>query len=150
VQLIDRQSSADVAKTLNDTRPKIELPGDNRLLSEFAIDLAPYLVGHGFFVKDGLLVVPNEAGNELVQVTGRDFRTAIEQYVTPYRRHVKNDDVGLCRTLNREDAESLLACRQLIEALPRITAINNARFPIMRSTGVIRHLLVAMAISLVP
>ena len=140
VQLIDKQSSADVVRLLNDTRPKIELPGDNRLLSEFAIDLAPHLAEHDFFVKDGVIVVPNEAGNALEQVTGRDFRTAIERYVTPYRRHGKNGDVGLYRTLNREDAESLLACRQLIEALPRITAINNARFPVMRSTGVVELL----------
>ena len=39
------------------------------------------------------------------------------------------------RTMTKEDAESLLECPQLIETLPIIRAVSNARFPIARADG---------------
>jgi hypothetical protein len=39
------------------------------------------------------------------------------------------------RTITKEDAESSLECSQLIDCLPIIRAVNNARFPIGRAAG---------------
>ena len=70
-----RKDKAEAAKTVNDPRPKIELPGPNRLLSEFGAELAPLIAMHGFFVKDGVIVIPNKSGNGLDPLMGRAFGT---------------------------------------------------------------------------
>jgi hypothetical protein len=132
-----REAKDAAAKLINDPRPKIELPGSNRLLSEFATELAPLLARHGFFAKDRVVVVPNESGNGLDPVTGRIFRTAIERHVVPYYAiNGKNGaTLSFDRTLAKEDSESSIVCPQFIERLPSITATNNARFPVTRNTG---------------
>ena len=78
------QDREKAARIVNDSRRKIELPGPNRLLSEFEADLAPLLARHDFVVKDGVVIVSNESGNCLDPVNGRAFRTAIERHVVPY------------------------------------------------------------------
>jgi hypothetical protein len=132
-QYLERKAEA--ARIVNDSRPKIELPGANRLLSEFGAELASLLKPHGFYSKDGVVVTANADGNALEPVTGRAFRTSIERYVIPYS--VVNTKSGFNlrfdRTLAREDSESLLVCPQFIEGLPRITAVNNVSLPIMRT-----------------
>jgi hypothetical protein len=137
-----REAKAKAAKIVNDPRLKIELPGANRLLSEFGAELGPLIKSHGYYVRNGVLVVSNESGNGLEPVTGRAFRTAIEKHVIPYHAVREKNGISLSfdKTISKEDAESVLVCPQFLEALPRITAINNARFPVIRSSGVIELL----------
>ena len=122
---------------VNDPRPKIELPGANRLLSAFGEELGQLLAQRGFFVKDGVVVQPNTEGNGMDPVSGRGFRTAIEKHVVPfYQVQGKGGAViGFDRTLAKEDSESLLVCPQFIETLSVIRAVNNARFPVARDDG---------------
>jgi hypothetical protein len=133
-----RQTNATTEETINDARPKIELPGSrDRLLSEFGTNVGPILAKHGFFAKDRLIVYPDTEKSSLTAITGRAFRTAIEKHIIPFRV-VKTRSGEACsfnRTINREDAESLLECPQLIDCLPIIRAVNNARFPIGRAAG---------------
>jgi hypothetical protein len=133
-----RQAKASTEESVNDPRPKIELPGSrDRLLSEFGADVGPILAKHGFFAKDRLIVYPDTEKSVLTAITGRAFRTAIEKHIIPFRV-VKTRSGEACsfnRTITREDAESLLECPQLIDCLPIIRAVNNARFPIGRAAG---------------
>ena len=132
-----REAKAEAARIVNDPRPKIERPGANRLLSTFGEELAPLIAPYGFFVKNQVVVTPNESGNGLEPVTGRAFRTSIERHVVPYHAVAGKHGatIRFYRTVGKEDAESLLECPQFIEKLPRITATNNARFSVMRSDG---------------
>ncbi len=134
----DARNNEDVTRIVNDPRPKLELPGSrNRLLSEFGADVGPILAKRGFFSKDGIVVFPDAQSSTLITITGRAFRTKIESYVIPFR--VVKSQSGLAtsfsRTLQKEDAESLLECDQLIDPLPVIRAVNNARFPAQRASG---------------
>ena len=131
----DRARSDDVARAINDPRPKIEIPASrDRLTSEFAAELGRVMARYSFFVKDGIVVYPDTEKTSLAVVTGRAFRTAIEDYVVPFKVKTGNL-VSLNRTISREEAESVLESSQFIKCLPRIRAVNNARFPVLRATG---------------
>jgi hypothetical protein len=73
----------------------------------------------------------------LTVVTGRAFRTAIEDYIIPFKvtKTQTGTLISLNRTISREEAESVLESSQFIKRLPRIRAVNNARFPVLRASG---------------
>ena len=128
----------DVARVINDPRPKIEIPASrNRLTSEFAAELGRIMARYSFFVKDGIVVAPDTGKTSLAVVTGRTFRTAIEDYVIPFKVATRQSGnlISLRRTISREEAESVLESSQFIKCLPKIRAVNNARFPVLRAAG---------------
>ena len=133
----------DVAQTVNDPRPKIEIPTSrNRLSSEFASELGPILAKHEFFAKDLVVVCPDPEKACLTTVTGRAFRTKIEDYVIPFRA-IKTEHGNLLqfnRTISKEEAETILESSHFIKHLPRIRAVNNVQLPIKRSSGQIELL----------
>ena len=92
---------------------------------------------HGFFVKDGIVVCPDTEKTSLAVVAGRAFRTAIEDYVIPFKVATRQSGnlISLHRTISREEAESVLESSQFIKCLPKIRAVNNARFPVLRAAG---------------
>ena len=128
----------DVARTLNDPRPKIEIPASrSRLLSEFGAELGPILAKHGFFAKDRIVVSPDTEKSALTTITGRAFRTKIEKYIIPFRviKSRSGETCELNRTIAKEEAETLLESDQLIDPLPVIRAVNNASLPVERVSG---------------
>ena len=115
------RTEADVAQTANDPRPKIEIPASrDRLTSEFAGELGKILGKHGFFSKDGIVVCPDNEQASLITLTGRAFRTRIEDYVIPFRALKTPSGVAVefNRTINKEEAESVLESPQFIQAAP--------------------------------
>jgi hypothetical protein len=68
-------------------------------------------------------------------IDGRELRTALERHIIPYRITGKAPAITIHRTISRKDAQSLIMSPQLIEALPKIRLVNNARFPIRRADG---------------
>ena len=128
----------DVAQTVNDPRPKIEVPASrSRLSSEFAKELGPILAKHGFFAKDGIVVCPDAEKASLSTVTGRAFRTRIEDYVIPFRvvKSPYSELIAFNRTISKEEAETVLESDQFIRQLPIIRAVNNVRLPVERASG---------------
>jgi hypothetical protein len=128
----------DVTREINDPRPKIEIPASrDRLTSEFASELGGVMARHAFFIKDGIVVCPDTERASLTVVTGRAFRTAIEDYIIPFKvtKAQAGNLISLNRTISREEAESVLESPQFIKRLPRIRAVNNARFPVLRASG---------------
>jgi hypothetical protein len=127
-----------IASLINDPRPKIEIPHSrDRLLSEFGKDIGVVLAKRGFFTKDRVVVHPNTQKSALDEISGRAFRSKIENYIIAFKVIKSPSGVPSVfkRTIAKEDAESLLECPQLIDLLPPIRAVNNARFPIERASG---------------
>jgi hypothetical protein len=128
----------DVAQTVNDPRPKIEIPASrSRLSSEFAKELGPILAKQGFFAKDGIVVCPDAERASLSTVTARAFRTRIEDYVIPFRviKSQHAELIAFNRTISKEEAETVLESKQFIQQLPIIRAVNNVRLPVNRASG---------------
>ena len=132
------KAGRDVTEIVNDPRPKIEIPASrNRLSSEFARDLGPILAKHEFFAKDSVPVCPDPEKASLAVITGRAFRTKIEDYIIPFRA-VKTSygtTAAFNRTISKEEAETILASGHFIKCLQRIRAVNNVRLPAPRADG---------------
>ena len=128
----------DVARAINDPRPKIEIPASrDRLTSEFAAELGRVMARHVSSSKTASSFAPDTEKTSLAVVTGRAFRTAIEDYVIPFKvaKRQSGNLISLRRTISREEAESVLESSQFIKRLPKIRAVNNARFPVLRAAG---------------
>jgi hypothetical protein len=122
-----------------DPRPEVELPGSrNRLVSDFAAEIASTLANNGFFAKEGIIVQPDVKRAVLAITSARAFRTEIENYFRPTKFTLSFDNVQkFNRTISIEDAASLLECRKLIDSLPAVRAVNDTRLPVLRSDGTV-------------
>src|SRR5260221_14775853 len=72
-----------------DPKPRLLIPGDNRLVSRFAAELAEHLAQAGIYNLNGTVVMENPARAALETVAATKFVTWIEDWVLCYR--VKGD-----------------------------------------------------------
>ncbi len=121
-----------------DGKPKVRLPGDNRLLSDVASELGSHLAGvlyrhTGEVVeyRDGLLH----------SISAQQLRTRAERYVTFYRvRSLNQSYVDVGASLNEGDARGILVSQQFLEHLKSIRHVNTVRLPVLRPGGKIELL----------
>jgi hypothetical protein len=124
----------DIAKALADPRPKVRLPGDDRLLSDFAAELAAHLFDKGLFSRNDELVILVDG--KLRTVTAQSFRTLAEQHVICYRQRSRNDQtyqVGI--TMRDDDARGVLESPQFRARLMRVRRVNHAPLPVIGTDG---------------
>jgi len=70
---------------LNSPLPKIQLPGDNRLLSAFATEIAKVLKNCGLYQRGGIAMIVNEQRDGLEIITPAMLNNLVEKYLVPYR-----------------------------------------------------------------
>ncbi len=124
------------ATFLNDARPKIELPGRNRLLSEFAADLGQVCHDTELLRRNGKPVIPSEDGTALLPISPQAFRTWVERHIIGYGTQVLNDTVlEFNKTMTEGDARGVLASPQFLDCLRPIESINPICMPIIHPDG---------------
>jgi hypothetical protein len=115
--------------------PLIEMPEDDRYISEFALKLADILAPHEVFRRFDRCVVPRNDEQDrvsLAEVEPHEFRTLIERYCSPYYRRQAGDRVETVRhSLSAENARATLVSRDLLEGLRPIHAFNRIVLPII-------------------
>jgi len=123
---------------LSDSRPKLRLRGDNRLLSDVASELGPHL-SKALSVHNGEVVEYRD--RSLRPIGAQEFRTLAERHVTFYRvRSFNQANVQVGATLDESDARGILASPQFLECLKPIRHLNTVRLPVIRSNGSIELL----------
>src|SRR6185295_8570518 len=128
----------DIELVLGDKRPKIQLPGDNRLLSDFAGEVGKAVRNADIFTRAGMVVTVNERGDGLQVMTPEALRTWLEQYAVCYK--VRNiggaeEAIQFRRTMTTSDAQGLLSASKFISQLRPIVRVNPLRMPILRRDG---------------
>jgi len=128
---------------LNSRLPKIRLPGPNRLLSEFASDLADKLQGCEIYQRGGVLSILNDSKDGLEIVRPQRLRTLVEEHLVCYNLGTKKETrtVKFHRTMTESDARGVVVARQFLRKLPNVEKIATARLPVMRKGGKIELLL---------
>ena len=126
----------------NDHRPKVQLPGNDRLLSDFAAELATKLRDKGLYQRGGYVVVVKRQFNQrlgifepvLEVVTSQMLRTLVERHLTCYREHVstKGNTINYGQTMTDQDAKGVLASVQFLEQLKPVERFATTRLPIIR------------------
>ena len=96
----------EVDARLNSPLPKVQLPGDGRLLSAFAADCAEVLKNCDVYQRGGVAFIVNQQLDGLEVIPPSLLRTLVEKYLVCYRlkRSGKNQIV-LSRTMISEDAQ---------------------------------------------
>jgi hypothetical protein len=127
--------------------PSIEMPEDNRYVSEFALKLANILAPHEVFQRFNRCVVPRKDEQDrisLTEVDAQEFRTLIESYCSPYYRRRRKGAGGqieiVRRSLSVENAKGTLVSRELLEGLRPIQAFNRVCLPMIDRDGKLRLL----------
>jgi hypothetical protein len=130
-----------ITARLNSSLPKVQLPGDGRLLSAFATDCAKILKNCGIYQRGGVAFIVNQQRNGLDVITGAMLRTLAERHLVCFRVRCRDGVfVSLPRTMSTEDALGVLAAQQFLSRLPSVARIATARLPVMRKNGVIELL----------
>jgi hypothetical protein len=116
---------------LEDSRPKVRLRGDNRLLSDVASELGAHL-SQALYTRAGEAVEYREGA--LHPTTAQRFRTLAEKHVTFYRVRTANEStVQVGATLDESDARGILVSPQFLEGLNLIRHLSTVRLPVLRA-----------------
>ncbi len=135
VEKLKPSATADpLQAAITDPRPKVQLPGEDYLLSAFASALGKELSSKGMHRLNHRAVVLRDG--ELRTVTPQEFRTLAEQHVICYRQqsHRKQVyEVGV--TMTEDNARGVLASPQFLDQLFDVRCVNSARLPVLRVDG---------------
>src|SRR5207244_5249218 len=119
-------------------KPKLQLPGDDRLLSIFAAELADVVKNHGIYHRGGLAFIVNPQQNGLEVISPQMMRTLVENHLVCYRiRRWQGTEVAFERTMSESDAKGVLSSQQFLSKLPNLERVATARLPVMRKDGAI-------------
>ena len=127
-------------ETINE-RPAIRLPGDNHLLSEFALNLGRLVRDHGIYARKGLAFTLNLETQSLTPATPSWLRTWVEKHTMPFRVGTVNGrtfEIG--RSMTEDNAKAVLASDQFLEQLPRAERFHPCPMPFLRKDGSIELL----------
>ena len=127
-----------VTNPLQDERPKVELPGDNRLMSDYARELGRHLHDKNMYRRGRLVVTLNDTNDGLRIVTEQELRTLMEKYVLGYRVHRRRDSddtYTFLKTMSADHSRAVLASPQFIDELRPIDKVNTVQLPVMRNNG---------------
>jgi hypothetical protein len=118
-------------------KPRLQIPGDDRLTSTFAAELAHHLRRAGIYVRNGSPVVENVNGTALQAITATQFVTWIERWVVCFR--IKGEGES-DRSLSVADAAKVLAAHQFLNGLPHVERFNPVRLPALATDGSLKLL----------
>lgn len=116
--------------------PRIQLPGDNRLVSDFALELGSVMAECGLYRRNRQPVFVDEQHCRIVSLTPECLRTWVEQHCLCYRiKQLHGQTVQLAHTCSFDDAKTVIQSQQFLKPLPEIVGTNSPRLPVMRSDG---------------
>lgn len=131
----------DLAVMLNSQRPKINLPGDNRELGQFAREVGEILCTRDLFRRDLTPVNVNHEKQRLDPMTPEKLRTWAEIHLVCFKEKQIAEGGGSARviqivkTMNLDSAKGVIASIQFQSQLPEIERVNPTRLPVMRTDG---------------
>jgi VirE-like protein len=115
---------------LSDPRPKLRLPGTNRLLSDFALELAEHLNDKNIYLCNGEVVALQDKA--LKPIKAQAFRTWCEQHVLCYiQKGAGENTLTFKQSMDSDDAIGTLDSPQFKNGLRPVRRIFHARLPIL-------------------
>ena len=120
-----------------DPRPRIELPGDGRMISELGTELGQVLAPCGLYSHAGQAAIYDEETQTLAPIKSALFRTWIEDFVITFKNTKEGPVVS---TMSSGDAGAVLLSGQFLCHLREVHRVNVVRLPAARSNGEIELL----------
>ena len=127
-------TGAKVAAAMADDRPKLRLPGDDSLLSDFSAALGEQLRDKGIYYRNGEVVALDDGA--LRPLDGQRLRTTVEKYAVCYRqRRIGEQTYTAFATMRIDDANGVIVAPQFTGQLLKLRRVNHARLPVLRTDG---------------
>ena len=124
----------DPAAAMDDSRPKLRLPGDDSLHSDFAATMGSHLRDKGIYYRNSEVVVLDVG--TLRPLDGQRLRTTVEKYAVCYRqRRIGEQTYIAFSTMRIDDANCVIVSPQFTERLLKLRRVNHTRLPVMRADG---------------
>lgn len=115
-------------------KPLIRLPGEDWLISQFAVEVSTHVFDANIYLRGDDVVVLVDG--ELRPMTPKMFRTWVERHLYTYRlRMLKKLSIEVTTTMSEDIAAATLASPQFRERLLRVQRINRCRLPVLRADG---------------
>jgi len=116
----------------------LRLPGDGRLISDFADELGELLDGQGIFNRKGAAFTLDYEAQRLKLAEAEWLRTWVESKVIPYRG--KSGEIKIAKTMSKETANAVLVSPQFLARLPQVERFHPCPMPWRREDGKIELL----------
>jgi hypothetical protein len=126
-----------VSDLLNDKRPRVILPTDNRLLTDFAGELGKHMRGMLYAHNREVVIVED---GEMRPITAQELRTTAERGVICCKLQTKQASVSVGRTMSTEDARGVMVSSTFLAALDPLESVASCRQPVIRQDGKIELL----------
>lgn len=122
-------------QNLNQTgKIRIQAPQGDRLISDFAQDLADVLKDKGLYNRGGKCYIV--ADGKLHLISAEMFRTWIEHHVIPFRETASRNGVTQTdHTISLSDSYAILSSTQFLNKLRPMKYLNPVRMPVFRQNG---------------
>jgi hypothetical protein len=122
-------------------KPRIQIPGKNRTISDFAIELAQHIRYAEPYYKGEKMFVRNDSDGHYEEMTPSKFVTWIEEHVRCFEGEAgEAGEGGTARSITAKTAQAVLASGQFRDALPRVRQFHAIREPVLDNQGAIRLL----------
>ena len=123
-------------ETINE-KPALLLPGDGRLISDFADELGELLNGHGIFNRKGAAFTLDHEGQRLKLAEPGWLRTWVETQVVPFKKGFseKSGKIKIVKTMAKETADAVLVSPQFLAQLPQVERFHPCPMPWLRDAG---------------
>ena len=135
-------SAEDIAETPRtietiNGKPALLLPGDGRLISDFADELGELLNGHGIFNRKGAAFTLDHEGQRLKLAEPGWLRTWVETQVVPFKKGFseKSGKIKIVKTMAKETADAVLVSPQFLAQLPQVERFHPCPMPWLRDAG---------------
>ena len=128
----DNADYTDRQEVSDDPRPKIVLPGKDRLLSDVAAEIGHVLAGENIYRHAGQAAVYDEKSKTLVEAKAAPFRSWVERFVIPIRREKKGEAP---HSMSSGDAGAILASGHFLDCLRDVERVNPVCLPITRAAA---------------
>ena len=122
-------------------QPRIQIPGRNRSISDFATELAQHVKYAEPYFTEGKMFARNENSGRYEEMTPAKFVTWIEEHVVCVEGQVNEDgEGGTARSINASIAQAVMASEQFRGSLPRVRQFHVVREPVFDKQGGLRLL----------
>ena len=130
-----------IIETING-KAALLLPGDGRLISDFAEELGELLNTHGIFNRKGAAFTLDHEGQRLKLAEAGWLRTWVESQVVPFKKSFseKSGEIKIVKTMAKETADAVLVSPQFLDQLPQVERFHPCPMPWLRDAGKIELL----------
>lgn len=118
------------------SKPRVRLPGEGRMIDEFAAEVGAILAKDGVYMRDTTAVVLDPVTRRMVELDADCMRSyASKSLITVKMKKVNDEVVPVPVPMARETAVALLAAHDFKVRQRSLRAVSEVPLPVLRGSG---------------